>query len=254
MSLVTVDIESDLCKTTKRFSNDITLKELCDKLYLVVGIAPQDMALKVYSRSELYLNVTKVDDTNASLKPFINDDKAEIKIVVSDTNANSIANQLKDLEGENLDGSDIKIAFQYSEQEYQQRDDSVLKWKQKNNLGRFDPNYIKNKKDEVNQNQELATKLVLNERCSVKTTGQGERRGWLRFIGKISDINEVDTWCGIEFDEPVGKNNGVFKGTTYFGPVNDNYGGFVKPISVQTGKEFIPLLDDELDFSDEEEL
>lgn len=88
----------------------------------------------------------------------------------------------------------------------------------------------------------------------MKTADQPERRGWLRFVGVVPQLNETDIWCGIEFDEPVGKNNGSFRGSSYFGPVKPNYGGFVRPSSVETGKKFTPLLDDELLSSDEDEL
>lgn len=51
-----------------------------------------------------------------------------------------------------------------------------------------------------------------------------ERVGTLRYIGTVHFANGI--WCGIELDEPVGKNNGEVKGVRYF-TCPENCGVFI---------------------------
>ena len=75
--------------------------------------------------------------------------------------------------------------------------------------------------------------------------------GWLacRFVGQCAGLPK-GFWVGVEYDEPVGKNDGSAKGTRYF-KCADGYGGFVRPALVKCG-EFPPL--DDICFSEEDEL
>ncbi|CCC68794.1 hypothetical protein NCAS_0B07100 [Naumovozyma castellii] len=239
--MVQILIESELCSVTKEFSPDINLKELCEKIYTITGVEPQDMELHIKDVS---------DDVNIIKNPLATPQLTIVnetidKISVEDTNTKSITNQLK-----NEDESS-SIGFQLSEEVYARKSDTVLRWKQENKFGKFDPDYLKKMEQDQKLQNEKVKSLTVDARCSVKVPGQPERRGWLRFIGKIPEINKDDTWCGVEFDEPMGKNNGTFKSHVYFGPVKDKYGGFIKPIHVETSERFTPF---ELDFetSDEE--
>ncbi len=54
---------------------------------------------------------------------------------------------------------------------------------------------------------------------------------------------------GVQYDEPVGKNNGTVKGIQYFDCLQ-SYGAFVRPDTVTTGA--FPPIDDL--FSDEDEI
>lgn len=237
-----VEIKSEYCFIEKDYSNELTWFQLSQKLYEITGILPQDMTLKL----------TLSNGSNVISKaPFSDSEKwcdtfgIIHNIYVNDSNEYSMVNILKN--ERNIDDS----KFNLSEQDYESRTDSVLNWKRKNKLGRFNENYQAKMELEKSLNEEHSLKLQLNERCSVKSDGK-ERRGNLRFIGFIPELNDDGIWCGVEFDEPVGKNNGIFKGKTYFGPVKPNYGGFVKPINVETGSQFTPLLDDELNFDSDE--
>jgi tubulin-folding cofactor B len=57
-------------------------------------------------------------------------------------------------------------------------------------------------------------------------------------------------WVGVQFDEPVGRNDGAVKGKRYF-TCSAGYGGFVRPDKVRAGD--YPEIDD-FKFSDDDEL
>lgn len=237
---------SELCSTTKSFQNDITMAGLCEKLYLVTGILPQDMQLILESQDKVRKVVANVPAT-AETRPLSHFSSLE-RIVVEDTNSESLARQLANT-------NDVE-EFQLSESDYAKKHNTVLNWKIRNKLGRFNPEHqLKMDTDKKRQQDRLKT-LQIGERCSVKSVGQPERRGWLRYVGKIPELDPEDVWCGIEFDEPVGKNNGSCKNRAYFGPVLQNYGGFIKPIYVETGPQFEALSIDleSDDFTDDDEV
>lgn len=240
-------IESEFVSTSKNFPDNILYNKLCEKLYKLTGIELDDMNIQVtytYKPDQLV-------DLNTSSS---NIDLSNIeKIKILDTNDNSLINQLKRYETNKNDADhNNNNAFQLSEEEYLKKKDSVLNWKKNNRLGRFDPVYNEQLEQNRLLQQQQIQNLELNQRCLVKSsTGpRTERRGWLRYIGKIPEINNDDIWCGIEFDKPNGKNDGSIRGKQYFGPLKPNYGGFVKPICVLTDPKYVPV--DEDDMSDEE--
>jgi tubulin-folding cofactor B len=56
-------------------------------------------------------------------------------------------------------------------------------------------------------------------------------------------------WIGIEYDEPLGKNNGTVQGVEYF-KCRPNHGAFVRPTKVTVGdfpEEDLFNTDDELE-------
>jgi len=57
--------------------------------------------------------------------------------------------------------------------------------------------------------------------------GQPSRQGRIRFIGG-TEFQKDGIWVGIEFDQPVGKNNGTVAGVQYFSCL-PNRGSFVRP-------------------------
>ena len=74
-------------------------------------------------------------------------------------------------------------------------------------------------------------------------------RSLCRYVGKCEGLPH-GYWVGVQYDEPVGRNNGTVKGRAYF-ECEDSYGGMVRPNLVRTGN-FPPL--DEFAFSDEDEI
>ncbi len=70
-----------------------------------------------------------------------------------------------------------------------------------------------------------------------------------RFVGKCDPLPK-GYWVGVEFDEPVGRNDGSVKGHKFF-HCSEGYGSFQRPENVTVG-DFPPV--DEFAFSDGDEI
>ncbi|PYH92027.1 Cap-Gly domain-containing protein [Aspergillus ellipticus CBS 707.79] len=148
---------------------------------------------------------------------------------------------------------------------YESLPNSVLAWKKNQKLGRFDPNTLAPEESMRQQSEKDAVEIqergiAVSKRAIILPSSPPHiRRGTVRFIGPVPTIPYpgVDTklvdldrgalprWVGIEFDEPLGKNNGSVGGKSYFSCPN-NTGVFVKPEKVEIG-DFPPLELDDLD-------
>jgi tubulin-folding cofactor B len=84
----------------------------------------------------------------------------------------------------------------------------------------------------------LPLTMQVGSRCEV----EGGRRGTIRYIGEAEFAK--GSWIGVEYDEPVGKNDGSVAGKRYF-TCQLKYGGFVKPEKVTVGDFPEKGLDDE---------
>ena len=156
-------------------------------------------------------------------------------------------------------------------EQYERLDDSVLAWKRRQGLGRFasdaKPLDVLVRERREGDSTEIARKGVsVGLRCRVN--GSDERRGVVRYVGEIEglggDRERGCVWVGVEFDEPVGRNDGSCevevvengkKGREMkrvFQTKGRNYGGLVRPQTVEVGEEFGVL--DDLVGSDMEEI
>jgi len=70
----------------------------------------------------------------------------------------------------------------------------------------------------------------VGDRCQINPGG---KRGVVAFVGKIPAI-APGWWVGVQYDEPVGKNDGTVKGSRLF-ECPPNYGGFLRPDKVEVG-------------------
>lgn len=144
--------------------------------------------------------------------------------------------------------------------------DSVLAYKQQLKIGRFAPpsdNPTSNDTADVG-----LLEIAIGARCEVESAEEGlHKRGTVRFVGQTAFSNS-GIWIGIEYDEPIGRNDGScvnlfllisdddddvascrVQGKRYF-TCRPNYGVFVRSDRVTVGD--FPV--EELNFDDDEEM
>jgi len=109
-------------------------------------------------------------------------------------------------------------------------------------VGRFAPKNV----DSVEE-PKIPSDIAVGARCEVESTEPGlSKRGTIRYIGNTTFNKGV--WVGIEYDEPIGKNDGSVQGERYF-TCRPKYGVFVHPDRVKVGDypvEEINLDDEEM--------
>ena len=88
-----------------------------------------------------------------------------------------------------------------------------------------------------------ATKVLVNDEhmadlaCKIKEGDRvlvdpGNRKAEVRFVGKIPEIGK-GYWVGVQYDDPVGRNDGSVKGRRCFECTHD-FGGFLRPNHIRT--------------------
>ncbi|KAK5382306.1 hypothetical protein LTR20_006062 [Exophiala xenobiotica] len=107
--------------------------------------------------------------------------------------------------------------YQMPESQYEKLDDSVLAWKKRAKLGRFDPSVSQKTAEEMAEERKRADREVIERRridvgMRCRVGRDDARRGVVRFVGEIGGLGGAResgcVWIGVELDEPVGRNDG----------------------------------------------
>ena len=78
----------------------------------------------------------------------------------------------------------------------------MLAFKQRNKVGRF-------AKRDATPEAEEAVDIPVGSRCEIESSEPGlSKRGTVRYIGTTKFSK--GTWVGVEYDEPLGKNDGSY--------------------------------------------
>ena len=122
------------------------------------------------------------------------------------------------LTGQLTDVSQVE-KFELSEAEYAARRDTVLAYKQRNQLGRF-AEYDGSESHKEASGADAEVNIKVGQRCEVEPSTDGGivRRGTVMFVGPTEFGTKHGVWIGVQYDEPVGKNDGsyvLFAGNVY---------------------------------------
>lgn len=234
MSDISVYVTSDLTSSERRVSPQWDIHYLKTKLELITGIKPQFQTIKYYpvqtSNEFTIISDAKTANDVADKQILLSSLKIApySRLHVIDANPDS---ELADL----ADSDEEKKApgFELTEEEYAKKSNTVLQWKKDNQLGRFDPNYEQARQQRLLDNLVVSSSIKVGDRCRVINI-QGQRLGAVRFVGKIPQLDPEDTWVGVEFDEPVGRNSGLIDGVKYF-ECRHLHGSFLRPKQVEVG-------------------
>eukprot|EP01135_Chromosphaera_perkinsii_P000412 Nk52_evm59s78 gene=Nk52_evmTU59s78 len=222
MDIVTVFVTSSVntFSSERRYDKATTIGKLKEKLELITGASFANMKLQLFSDKDVLLCDMNEDERPIGFYPV----QEFYRIHVIDTNPYV-------QKGEFEDTSRVE-KMEMTEEEYANKQDTVRAFKMRNKMGRFADDYEEKKKAKEDAEAELASKINVGERCEIAVKGAPTRRGTVMYVGKTSFKD--GSWVGVQYDEPVGKNDGSVEGKKYFS-CPPKFGGFVKPSAVTVG-------------------
>lgn len=252
-----------LVSAERRITPTWSVSTLKSKLEPVTGIPSTSMTLRTKSLHDKWVTLTP-DDALVGDGRFGLTKGSEIEIVDGRPPGTRAMNDFSDV------GSVEKYVM--PEEQYEKLNDSVLAWKKRQGLGRFAQSSESKSQDELaqerrehDQRQIVSRAIQVGVRCRVSESD--ERRGFVKFVGEVVGLGGVKEegciWVGVEFDEPVGRNNGVVEiieadgseerkvKRKVFDCKGENYGALVRPVKVEAGPQWT-VLDDLLDEDMEE--
>lgn len=225
----------------KRFARGITVGDLKGKLELITGANSATMEIFVHDEKRGGALVCALSDDSALLGSYPVD--SGMRLHVKDTSGKAIASAFDDL-------SKVE-KFELSQEQYAKRSDTVAAYLKRNKLGKYNEEEmeklrIEKEKEDKEEADKLAT-MKVGDRCEARTPGSTARRGTVKYLGKTAFKEGL--WVGVQFDEPLGRNDGSVNGKRYF-ECQDKYGGFVKPAHIEVGD----FPEEEIDLDDLDEM
>jgi len=233
-----------------RLDRHMTVETVKDKLRTHTGTSSMFMHLTLLD----YNGQVVADMINEDLKLGYFSPMDGWTIHITDLDPNSMA------AGGGLEDVSLVKKYEISDEDYEKRENNFRKWRaqklqqdptwslakemrQKQDAQRMkmDPSYVpeppKERVTDDDHMADLAAGMKVGDRCEVTVGG---KRGEVKFVGRIPAI-APGFWIGVQYDEPVGKNDGSVKGNQFFS-CPPKYGGFLRPDKLQVGD--YPELDD----------
>ncbi|KAJ4840835.1 hypothetical protein Tsubulata_045921 [Turnera subulata] len=214
-----------------RFSLQSTVEAVKDKLWRKCGTSVNSMRLELYDDG----GGAKVSDLTDDSRPLgFYSPLDGFRLHVIDTDPASVTS------GGWLEDTSLVEKYTISDEAYQKRDGTFRKFKERisaQNPSAFAP------KITDDYMEDLCANIKVGDRCEVEP---GEKRGVVKFVGRAESL-APGFWVGVQYDEPLGKHDGLVKGTRYF-ECPPLHGGMVRPDKVKVGDypERDPFEDEEI--------
>ncbi|KZP01488.1 hypothetical protein CALVIDRAFT_6390 [Calocera viscosa TUFC12733] len=224
---VSVFVSSTDTHSERKFDLHTTISALKAKLEHITGIPISSQKL-VLCRTEDGQQIRELDEDTRPLGFYSVADWMTLQVV--DLNPAGPAGMYSDV-------SQVE-KFELSDEEYAKRQESLLKFKQANKFGRFaDPSQ---ESAAIAPSTAACPDITVGSRCQVESDEEElHKRGTVRFVGLTKFGKGTGLWVGVEYDEPLGKNDGSVQGHRYF-TCPPNCGAFVRPERVTVG-DFPPI-------------
>ncbi|KAH9607275.1 hypothetical protein KSS87_017323 [Heliosperma pusillum] len=214
-----------------RFSLQMSVEAVKDKLWKKCGTAVDSMSLEIYDAA-----ASKIATLSDNSAPFgFYSPLNGYRLHVVDLDPSSITS------GGWLDDTSLVQKYEISEEAYQKRQGTFRKFKEK--LPHQDPSST-SAKVRTSFSIHFDTCAENNGPKSGGALCASDPRGTLH--GKAENLGP-GFWVGIQYDEPLGKHDGMVRGTRYF-DCPQLHGGMLRPDKVQVG--YFP----ERDLFEEEEI
>ncbi|KAG9042536.1 hypothetical protein FS837_010743 [Tulasnella sp. UAMH 9824] len=224
MSSVKLQVSSPDTFSERLYDINITIEQLKRKLETATGIRPDSQILTLCRSESDPTVIRQLDDDTKALGFYSPENGMLIKVSDKDPS--------KSMTGQYTDVSQVE-KFEMTPEEYERRQDTVLSYKKAHKMGRFAPAA---ENPPATPPAAPSHHIVVGSRCEVDLSG-GEgliKRGTVRFVGPTQFGKAGGEWIGVEYDEPVGKNDGSVEGVRYF-TCTPKHGGFVRPDKVKVG-------------------
>jgi tubulin-specific chaperone B len=227
--------------------HQMTIAALKDKLATHTGTAAADARLSLLAADGSF--VADLDDDSRPLGYYSPTDGATL--VVVDVNPHSLAST-----GWLEDTSKVE-KYEMSEEAYNARADTFRKYAAAKRA--VDPTWTPARELAARRGEplppphdpdagaEAAAALTVGACCEV---APGGRRGTVRFVGRDVPSLPAGWWAGVEYDEPLGRNDGRAPGGARLFECPPQHGAFVRPAAVTVG-DFPPL---EVEFGSDDEI
>ncbi|OVA04872.1 CAP Gly-rich domain [Macleaya cordata] len=211
-----------------RFSLQMTVESVKEKLWKKCGTSVDSMSLELYDDMG-----AKVSDLNDNSRPFgFYSPHDGYRLHILDLDPSSVTS------GGWLEDTSLVEKYSISEEAYDKLDGKKFKEK----LATQNPSILESKIPD-NYMEDLCAKIKVGDRCEVEP---GEKRGVVKFVGRAENI-APGFWIGVQYDEPLGKHDGMVRGKRYFScpPL---HGAMVRPDKVKVGDypEKDPFEEDEI--------
>jgi tubulin-folding cofactor B len=121
--------------------------------------------------------------------------------------------------------------FKYTDEQYDKRPGTLRQFLKENPAAAAKVRQQAGKR-EPEDGKELAEAMKVGNRCQVRLESGALERGEIKYIGKLHEREGY--FIGVQFDLPVGKNDGSVRGQRYF-QCPERYGLFVFPNDVEVG-------------------
>lgn len=202
-----------------RFSLQMTIEAVKDKLWKKCGTSVNSMSLELYDDAQ-----AKVSDLSQDLRPlgfYSPNDGYRLHVIDLDPSSVTAGGWLED--------TSLVEKYTISDEAFAKRDGTFRKFKEKlatqNTCGQDSKKQIT--EDSM---KDVCPNVKVGDRCQVQP---GEKRGIVKFVGQAETL-APGFWIGVQYDEPLGKHDGTVKGKRYF-ECPPLHGAMVRPDKVKVG-------------------
>lgn len=183
--------QNDVISFEKKFPRDIKIGDLKFKLEIITGGSAGTMQLQLFNGEKI---IAQLNDDNAELGSYPIENNMRLHVVDSFGN---------------LFGDSKVEKFELSDRQYEERRNTVRDYLKTNRFGKYNEEEMKEleeqKKQEHLDQVKKAESINIGDRCV--TTAGARRVGTVRYKGTFHMKSGI--FVGIEFDEPLGMNNGT---------------------------------------------
>ncbi|TKY60575.1 Tubulin-folding cofactor B [Spatholobus suberectus] len=198
-----------------RFSLQLTVEGVKEKLWKKCGTSVNSMQLELYDDAR-----NKIADLSDNSKPLgFYSPLDGFRLHVVDLDPTSISS------GGWLEDTSLVEKYKISEEAYNKRQDTFRKYKEK--FTSQIPPTVEAKIPDTCM-EDLSANIKVGSRCEVEP---GAKRGVVKFVGRAESLG-AGFWVGVQYDEPLGKHDGMVKGVRYF-ECPPSHGGMVRPEKVK---------------------